>query len=299
MKSPLLKLFLFCLLFVAVERFCYVQTQGFRVGKILSPPHRDVRWHFPAPSEEERIELKKTLSQPFTFLSKGNECYAFVSEDGQYVLKFFKHQLLRLSFLHQAILTLPQTPFIRGLYRAKEERLMRSFISCKSACDHFRSETGIITHNLSKEWTIDSNVLLKDRLHIAHAVDLDQTTFILQKKATLAPQKFRELMEEGKRGEALLCMESTLSLIGKRLRSGFYDRDFRPEENIGFIGTQAIEIDTGSFIPDPSLNNHRAIKRAFLYDACEFQTWVAREHPSLVEPFQQMIGRYLEKACWD
>src|SRR3989304_3794415 len=115
MKSPLLKLFLFCLLFVAVERFCYVQTQGFRVEKSLPPPHRDVRWHFPAPSEEERIELKKTLSQPFTFLSKGNECYAFVSEDGQYVLKFFKHQIFSHYVFLQSTFTVSNTTVVVAL----------------------------------------------------------------------------------------------------------------------------------------------------------------------------------------
>src|SRR5689334_14456085 len=52
-------------------------------------------------STEEQQQLDRILSQPFRYLSAGSQSYAFVSEDGKYVIKFFrmKHRVFHLKDL--------------------------------------------------------------------------------------------------------------------------------------------------------------------------------------------------------
>ncbi len=294
MKRPLIKILIFLLCLGAVERFCYKQTSGFMVSKIETHLSPTPTWHVEPPSKEEMTALDHIFVKPFTFLGKGNECYAFVSADGAYVLKFFKHQLLRLPFLHEAILTLPHATFIKGLLHAREQRLKRSFISSKIAYEHFKEETGLVVLNVARDWKIKKRATLIDRLGIAHTIDLDQTEFIIQKRATLAPAHLKHLLCEGRLDEAARCLNSILVLLYRRAEKGFFDRDPRIVENFGFIGSRAVEIDIGSFLPDPKLQTATAYKKAFLYDVLEMKEWIKKECPDLLETLEESANNLLD-----
>ena len=294
MKRWLLNILLFFVGFVALERFCYKQTSGFMVSKIMTHLPPDPTWHVDPPTKNERKQLLKLLEKPFYFLGKGNESYAFVSEDQTTVIKFFKHQLIRLPFLHEALLSLPHATFGKGLLRARAERLKRSFISNKIAYDNFKQETGLIALNLARDWKVGKQITLIDRLGIAHLVDLDQTEFIVQKRAVLARQKFKELQKEGRLEEAKKSLESILTIMLKRAQAGFTDRDPRPLDNFGFFQGHAVEIDTGSFLPASNEKKGSAFKECFLYDVEQMKVWLKKDHPELIEPCEnitQRIGR--------
>src|SRR5258705_119780 len=81
-----------CALFFGIQSFCHVQPSGFQLLKIpISTPARPEWAVPPLPSSSPLLPLINTaLSQPYTFLSFGGQCYAFLSQDGQYVIKFFK-----------------------------------------------------------------------------------------------------------------------------------------------------------------------------------------------------------------
>ncbi len=309
-------LFLFALL--ATERFCYDKTKGFQLVKIvttpskasLQPPNipragrfgefvrsealpnrseaiRTTIWQsrseykFTKP-DGARYNLDPLLKQTYTYLGKGNECYAFVSEDGTTVLKFFKLQLLRLPLIHEAILTLPKTPLIPGLLNAKRRRLERSFQSLEIAFTLFKEETGLIAHNLEGGCALNQTVRLIDRLGIVHRVDLNLTRCLIQKRATLAPEHFKKLFASGDQERAESSLASLLSLLAKRVKMGVWDRDVRIVDNFGFIENEAVEIDIGSF----SRHNDLDSKTAFEQDARLIQEWVQKEHPRLLHAFE-------------
>lgn len=283
MKRWLIKGVVFVLSLVAVERFCYKQTSGFMVSKIITHLPPDPAWHVAPPTEKERSHLQVLLERPFYFLGKGNECYAFISEDQTTVIKFFKHQLIRLPFLHEAALSLPQMPFAQGVVRARSERLKRSFISNKIAYDHFKEETGLIALNIARDWKVGKSITLIDRLGIAHAVDLDRTEFIVQKRVTLARTHLKELMKSKRIDEAKQSLQAILRIVAKRAQAGFTDRDPRPLDNFGFIAGRAYEIDTGSFLPSPEEKKGGALKEGFRYDVEVMKGWLKRDYPELIE----------------
>src|SRR5258706_12163985 len=49
-------------------------------------------WELSPLSAQEKENIDKILTEPFSFLGSGGQCYAFVSKDEKYVLKFFKQK---------------------------------------------------------------------------------------------------------------------------------------------------------------------------------------------------------------
>jgi len=72
---------------------------GFSPARITSDFAYNPDWAIEEP--QDLVTIKSILGQKFKFLAVGSQSYAFVSEDGKYVVKFFimKHQIPRLSDL--------------------------------------------------------------------------------------------------------------------------------------------------------------------------------------------------------
>ena len=245
--SPILKIVLFLSLFLATERFCHRQTGGFQLHKILSKQELDPSRALPSLSEEDRDEVKILLSRPFYFLGHGGQSYAFVSEDGTTVLKFFKQHHIRFwNWLTR--LSLPS--FLQG-YREKMLSKMQHqspFLieSCKISYLEFKEHTGLIYLHLQKTDHFKEKVKLIDKLGIAHYIALDETDFALQKKAELFRPRLRKLLQNKDLPAAKQCLRSLIDLMIERSQKGIADRDPNIRRNMGFVGNQAIEIDLGS-----------------------------------------------------
>ena len=154
--------FILCIaLFVAVERFCHKQTRGFTVQKIaLSSP-------LPTPSEKCPAEIEQVLRQPFYFLDKGGQCFAFLSADGTVVLKLFKQHHIRFW---RWLETLPLPSFMNP-YREEvlQKHLHQSssiFKSVRIAEQLFKQETGILFSQIDETLSVGSALLLVDALGI-------------------------------------------------------------------------------------------------------------------------------------
>lgn len=233
-------------LFVAAERFCHKQTRGFAMQKIASHLPSDEE-AFPL-ADGDYAPIDTLLTEPFTFLHSGGQCYAFISRDGTTVLKLFKQHHLRWWRLLHA---LPLPAFFEPL-RARQLQKMEHYSplfleSCRIAYRDFKDESGLIYLHLNKTRHFKRKATLIDPLGIAHTLDLDNTQFALQKKAQLCYPKFRQLLQEGNLTDAKACIDSLFTLMRDRERKGIKDRDPHIRKNIGFIGNQAIEIDMGSF----------------------------------------------------
>ena len=81
--------FYFFPLLIALRVLYYWQSDGFsieRISNVFAPAGNELS----ALTKNEKIILKKICEQPFVYLGKGSQAYAFQSQDGQYVLKLFK-----------------------------------------------------------------------------------------------------------------------------------------------------------------------------------------------------------------
>lgn len=118
----------------------------------------------------------EVFAQPYDFLGKGAQFYAFSSRDGLYVLKLFK--------THHG--------FFAG-QKSKEERRARLFRSAGLAQDKLAKQTGLLQLHLHRTNGICPEVLIYDKLHIAHRLYLDEVAFVLQKKGETAESRLRRL----------------------------------------------------------------------------------------------------------
>ena len=120
------------------------RTDGFTVEKITSTLPYNSSWDV-AVTQEQIEHANAITQQPFYYLARGFQCYAFQSADGKYVLKFVRHQRLRLS---EYARFLPDVWFIDRWKKHKitegAKRTRYLFSSLKTAFEAVPEETALI-----------------------------------------------------------------------------------------------------------------------------------------------------------
>lgn len=269
-----LKFLLFLFSFISIERFCHHQTEGFQLHKITSNLPFNVAFATAPPAEE----IKELLSQPYRFLGSGGQSYAFLSEDKRAVIKFFKHHHMRplpLSIQQQS----------------RKNRLKEIFTSFTIAHDFLKEETGLLFLHLNQGTDFQMKLTLIDSIGISHQIDLDKTTFALQKRARLALPTLQALLKKKKIEEAKSHLCSLLDLMVKRINAQISNCDPIVKRNTGFIDGQAVEIDLGCFAKEESLSKSLAKRRAFFFDTLKLRYWVKKRAPNLLTFFDLQFNQ--------
>jgi hypothetical protein len=265
-----LKLALFCIAFNTLEHFCHVQTDGFSLSRI------QFRNEQPQPNSPDP-ETLAALSQTFRYLDCGNQCFAFISADGQYVLKFFKYVdhtppplLSKLPFLHYF------KPFKPQKLQKIAWKRERDFRGYQLAFDQFRSESGLLALHLHPSSNTYPTIKLYDKLRIVHLLDLNNTPFVLQKMASPVYVQFSAWLQNDEIDKVKQGIDSLVGLCAQRLSKNILDDDVHFYSNFGFVGETPIQIDPGHF----TLGSPNYAELASL--TLELKQWFAEHHPDLV-----------------
>lgn len=200
------------------------RTDGFTVASISSSRKPNPVWDVHPLSQDERTELDKALSQKYRYLACGNQAFAFLSEDGRYVLKFFKQKLFEPSFPWKWL----PSAWLKEGRRAKkvwkkEDKLRRDFESYRMAFDELKEETGLILVHLNPTDWIGRNISISDKIHLEHSIPLDDFNFIIQRRADLVYPTIDRLMAEGNINAAKEALSSILNLFVSRCQKGIAD----------------------------------------------------------------------------
>ncbi len=237
------KLILFLACLIALERFCHQQTEGFQIYKITSPPVFE--WREEPLSLEQHQEIGKILDQPFQFIGSGHQSYAFESADGLTVLKFLKH--------------------------TRKKRLSKLFSSCRLAYEQGKEEAGLLYAHLQPKTVWNKKVEIIDKIGIHHQIEIDQTTFLLQKKADLFCSNLNEK-----------TIQAFIDHIKTRTERGIANLDAMVERNYGIVEGKVIDIDIGSFIP---LKGPRV--RQIFYELLPLRAYLQQNNPNLLDYFDE------------
>lgn len=232
----MLKIFLFLICFVITAEFCKEQTGRFTVLRITSKLTPQPEWETTALSSEETALIKEILSQPYSYLSKGVQSFVFASQDGQYVIKFFRHDHLDSPF------------WLTPNQKAKKEvQRHKEFLSYKLAYQGLRNETGLVYLHLNKTKDLNQTLDLVDKLNIHHPIPLDDYEFLVQKRASLLYTALNQMIEENRLTDAKETLSKLVNLLVRRAQEGIADKDPDLITNFGVIGTDPIQIDVGRF----------------------------------------------------
>lgn len=276
-----LALFLFLMALVYVTTI--QRTKGFSFNKIHSHHCYDPKWDFGPPHPEQEKLLKQIGEQPFTLLGSGKECYAFVSEDGEIVVKFFKQKHMKTRYL---LNYLPLTKSMRAFHnetihrhKARRQSLYQSY---QIAYEKLQDETGVIYLHLTKTKYLKKTIHLRSKQGKPLTLNLDDMEFMVQRRATPI---FDEINAHPENGERIIT--SIVDLIKARKEKGIGDNDINCERNLGIYQGKAFQIDVGEFYPMyPEPVTTKELHEATL----DLRFFLERNHPQLITSLDKAIA---------
>jgi hypothetical protein len=280
---------LFFTLLVSLERVYYWQNRGFRLAKLISTQS--------SIAALPPLDVDAMLDQPFHYFGGGGTCFAFLGEDGQTILKLFKHQQLfyKSFYFHLAFPGISDAWRIRRILsreqRHSHKRHPFFFNSCNLAYREFKEETGLIYLCLQPNSHFNRQIQLVDAWGISHHFNLSQTEFALQKKADLLFPYLQKLLEQKNMKGAKEAIDSLLSQILLRCKKGIGDRDPNMRINFGFIEGKAVEFDLGSYYSDPTLNAPFEAAREMFFATFVLQDWLEKHSPDLLDYVLESIAQ--------
>lgn len=267
---------------IYAKKFCYKQTDGFALYKILSTLPLNPSWETPPLTEEKTQEIRSLLNQPFHYLAKGAQSYVFVSEDNQVVVKFFRLYHLRPPAWMSALkLPLPLQPFVLHKMLSKREELEKDFDSYALAYNEMQEETGLIYLHLNKTDHLKQKIILHDKLNIAHELELDQMEFLVQKKADLVYPRIDAIVQTEGMKSARAAISGLVHLLQLRCEKGIFDKDPDLNTNFGFIDKTAVQIDIGRFRPEEKRESAEVYRDEILRITDNLRQWLDQRYPEL------------------
>jgi len=269
------------LVYAAFHEISYLAAEKFAISNISSALEKRSEWEFSL-SPQEEASIKTLLTQEFTYLGKGVQCFAFESSDGKYVLKFFRYERLRApTWLAYLPLPSPLRERYQKKLASKKEKEEKLFRSCVLAYKELKEESGLLFLHLTPAENFHQMVTLKDKLGRSYTLPIDQFAYFLQRKAKPLYTALGEWIAAGKWEEAKEALSHLLALLEKRYQKGIVDGDAVIRKNTGFLGSQPIYIDVGQFVKDESIKERENFQKTTEVITSRLEEWLQKECPPL------------------
>ncbi len=249
----------------------------------------------PTLSPDDEIFVQTLFKKTFSYLGKGHQTYAFVSDDSQYVIKFFNFH--RLNAL-EPVEWLPSLPLLieyqKHIQQRRQKKFNRLFEGYKIAYEKDREGTGVVYVHFQKTSHLKSKILITDSLNRPYLIDLDDTIFVVQKKVNTAREVLTRLLDQGNTAEFTKRIAQLLHLYLAEYRLGLFDSDHNILSNTGFLKDRAYRIDVGRLtykdqIKDPK-NYRPDIKK--IIDK-RILKWVHHYYPSYYDELSRELNSQL------
>ena len=275
--------------FVAA-RVYYALTDDFRLSNITYDMPYEENWSIAAPSSVQETQLEQILNQPFFYLGKGAQSYAFASQNDRYVIKFFKFKHLRPSWF---VDMLPPVSFLKT-YKEKQSarkarKLFGVFNSYKLAFDVDRDESGLIFIQLNTTKNPKRQVTVIDKIGFKHRIELDSVPFIVQYKGETLRTVLARLLDQQDVETAKQRINQILNLYVGEYRKGIFDHDHGVMQNTGFVGDKPIHLDVGKLLKEEKMRDPAFAKKDLLLVAQKIKEWIKTRFPDYYSTLSEFI----------
>lgn len=294
--KPIFWIFLFAGCVYGIGRLYYFFTDGFSIENITTAFVSHPRWDVHRLGGEEQKGVDAILSQPFYYLGKGCQSYVFLSEDGDFVIKFFKYQRYRPKPWVNWFSFVPLVDKWRlEKVHKKEKKLERVYSSWKMAFDHLQREGGIAVTHLNNDHQLNREITIFDKMGFKHTLELDSIQFLIQRKATMICPEIDSLMSQGKVNESKNLLDEMLEMMLSEHARGFVDEDHALMQNTGVIDGHPIHVDVGLFTSREDVKNLPVSHLELFKKTYKFHIWLQSQHPELAIYLNQSLYKIIGK----
>ncbi|MCB1119374.1 MAG: hypothetical protein KDK65_05385 [Chlamydiia bacterium] len=272
----------------------YQATDGFMVQNIEADFSEKKEWNVRPLSSDEEKRLREILAQPYRYLGKGCQSYVFASDDGQYVVKFFKYHRYRTKPWVEALSFIPQMEAKRERrVKHKMEKLDRFYQSWEVAFNHLQEETALEYVQLNKRKGLEMQMTIYDKIGVPHTIDLDQLEFCVQKRGEMFDAVLQNLVKRGELEKAKKLLTAVLEQMQEELRRGLIDRDYALRQNTGVIDGKPVHLDIGQFMYDEHVKEEAVAKQAIFNKTYKFRSCVREISEPLSDHFEAELQKIL------
>lgn len=286
MRKMIIHLMLLSVVIYGLGRAYFQLTAGFLESNIKTDLSQEPDHGLAPLLAEERGELQKILDQPFRYLGKGCQSYVFLSDDGQYVIKFLKYQ----RFRPQGYLKFISEDQFNKKLEQKKTKLSALLESWKIAYRDLKEETGLVYLHLNRGDHFEKPLVIVDKLGLSHAIDPDEVVFLVQKKAEmLCHTLLKNDLVFGKE-----VIDRLMAQLLSEYERGLGDNDHALMQNTGLMGTKSLHIDVGQFSKEERFKNPATFKQELFSKTYKFRIWLSKHFPELEQYLtallQEIIG---------
>lgn len=279
-------------------RLYFQITGGFTLSNITSDFSYNPEWEVRNLTPQELAILDNATLQPYYYLGKGCQSYVFLSEDGNYVIKFFKYQRYRL----QSWLTyFPPLPAIVKYREEKQEKKLKKldgFVkSWKVAFENLKDETGLIAVHLNKTLNLKQSLTIYDKIGQSHRINLDEMEFCIQRRADMLCTKIESFKEKNDIQSAQNLIVALLHQILSEYKRGLADNDHALMQNTGVLANgNPVHIDVGQFVINEQVKNPEVYKQELFTKTYKFKLWLRDQYPELATFLDHQLAQIIGPA---
>ncbi len=297
------KLFYFLLMCVGLflaARLYYRLTDDFRIANIVYPLPFKATWETPSLNDVDSQNLKAILDQPYFYIGKGAQCYAFESKDGEYVLKFFKFKHLKPNLFVDALPSIsPFKAFKEQAIERKKRKLISVFNGYDLAYRENREASELIYLHLVPTTDLHLNVLVYDKIGFERNIELDPVVFLIQRKGETLRTHLRNLLDHENLAGAKEAMAEILSMYISEYKKGIYDHDHGVLHNTGFVDGKPFHLDVGKLNQDDRMKEKGYYKFDLEHVIWKIDVWVKANYPNYYSEIASFLSDQFQKLTGD
>ncbi len=274
-------------LLIALSYFLYWgykrMTDGFHPGNICFPKECET---YTLPPQDLEL-LNTVVKQHFSYLGKGRQCYVFESEDGKWVIKFFKCRRLGLASIYEYIASIGLfTDIINAKRAEKNDRRQRLFMSAYLVATRLYHEAGIAYFQLTPSGASLPTLAITNSAGQNQTIDLNTTPFCIQRKGEHIFPTIARLVDANQIEEAKKRLDQLLAILVEKRKKGVSQCDVAlvTRGNVGYIEDRALFLDIGSFKLDKSTG--------YVHEKRQMQpliVWLESRNKELASWFKQRV----------
>lgn len=286
-----LYLFVVILFLFGGARLYYRLTDDFRISNIKYEMPYDASWDMPRPDVKELAALSNITQQKFHYIGKGAQCYAFVSDDGQYVLKFFKFKHLKPNPLVHLIPSIyPFKSFKENNIERKRRKLYGVFDGYALAYRENKQDSELIYMHLMPTNYLEQSVTVKDKLGIERTINLDEVVFLIQRKGETLRTRMQNQLNNDAVADAKNSIAQILAMYATEYKKGLYDRDHGVMHNTGFVEDRPFHLDVGKFTKDSHMQTVDGFAPDMQHVIWKIDVWIKHNYPDYYADFTAYLS---------